>query len=423
MADVQRLLNQENRVITEPRQKRSLVFLSLFIVAPRTVQHLGYQRAYPHHASVLPLMYGLVVAQNLICPAIATSTTYCVSEDEEDIIICFKMSSKRKAPAADGNLNAGICDMLIELADYEKNVNRNIHKYNAYRNAAAAVAQHPTRITSGSEAKQIKGVGTKIAQKIDELIKTGKLGKLEKIRADDTTVAISLLTRVSGIGPAKARELVEQGITTIDDLCKHQDKLTHHQKIGLKYFEDFEKRIPRDEVEELEELLKRHITALDSEYVVTICGSYRRGASSSGDVDALLTHPSYTSESGKAPKKLNQVVEELKKKDLVTDVLSMGETKFMGVCVWKKGLPHRRLDIRLLPHDQYFCGVLYFTGSDIFNQNMRAHALEQGFTLNEYCVRPVGSTGVPGEALPVTCEEDVFDYLSYKYREPQQRNM
>lgn len=71
--------------------------------------------------------------------------------------------------------------VLLELADYEKNVSRNIHKYNAYRNAASVIAQHPTRITSGSEARQLKGVGAKIALKIDEFIKTGKLEKLEKV--------------------------------------------------------------------------------------------------------------------------------------------------------------------------------------------------------------------------------------------------
>lgn len=46
---------------------------------------------------------------------------------------------------------------------------------------------------------------------------------------------ISLLARVSGIGPAKAKELVDAGIKTLEDLKKHQDKLTHHQKLGLKY--------------------------------------------------------------------------------------------------------------------------------------------------------------------------------------------
>lgn len=54
---------------------------------------------------------------------------------------------------------------------------------------------------------------------------------------------------------------------------------------------------------------------------------------------------------------------------------------------------HRRIDIRLIPFDQYFFGILYFTGSDEFNRQMRSHALEKGFTLNEYCIRPVGATG------------------------------
>lgn len=85
----------------------------------------------------------------------------------------------------DYSCQLSLFSLSLELADYEKNVNRNIHKYNAYRNAASVIAQHPTRITSGSEARQLKGVGAKIAQKIDEYIKTGKLEKLEKVCKSD----------------------------------------------------------------------------------------------------------------------------------------------------------------------------------------------------------------------------------------------
>lgn len=63
-----------------------------------------------------------------------------------------------------------------------------------------------------------------------------------------------------------------------------------------------------------------------------------------------------------------------------------------GVCKLEMSIA-RRLDIRLTPFDQYSCSTLYFTGSDVFNKTMRTHALEKGFTLNEYCLRPVGSTG------------------------------
>ena len=56
-----------------------------------------------------------------------------------------------------------------------------MHKYNVYRKAAGVIAKHPTRITSGAEAKKLEGVGEKIAKKIDEFIATGKLQKLEKV--------------------------------------------------------------------------------------------------------------------------------------------------------------------------------------------------------------------------------------------------
>lgn len=73
------------------------------------------------------------------------------------------------------------CFCFIELANYERNVNRNIYKYNAYRNAAIALAAHPTRVQSGEEARKLHGVGEKISKKIDEFLKTGKLQKLEKV--------------------------------------------------------------------------------------------------------------------------------------------------------------------------------------------------------------------------------------------------
>lgn len=333
--------------------------------------------------------------------------------------------SKRKAPQE--TLNEGITDFLIELANFEKNVNRAIHKYNAYRKAASVIAKYPQKIKSGTEAKKLDGVGAKIAEKIDEFLATGKLRKLERIRNDDTSTSINFLTRVTGIGPAAARKFVEDGVKTLDDLKKIQDKLNHHQQIGLKYFEDFEKRIPRSEMETMEALILKELKVVDPLYIGTICGSYRRGAQSSGDIDILLTHPDYTSQSEKQPKLLHAVVDHLESVGFVTDTLSKGDSKFMGVCQLARGAEeedylHRRIDIRLIPKDQYYCGVLYFTGSDIFNKNMRTRALEKGFTLNEYTIRPLGVTGIAGESLLVDSEKDIFDYILWKYREPKDRS-
>lgn len=70
---------------------------------------------------------------------------------------------------------------LLELADYEKNINRNIYKHNAYRKAANVLATLPNRITSGEDAKKLNGIGEKIAKKIDEFLETGKLQKLDNV--------------------------------------------------------------------------------------------------------------------------------------------------------------------------------------------------------------------------------------------------
>uniref|UniRef100_A0AAR2KM59 DNA polymerase n=1 Tax=Pygocentrus nattereri TaxID=42514 RepID=A0AAR2KM59_PYGNA len=324
--------------------------------------------------------------------------------------------------------------LFLELANYERNVNRAIHKYNAYRKAASVIAKYPNKIKSGTEAKKLDGVGAKIAEKIDEFLTTGKLRKLEKIRSDDTSSSINFLTRVTGIGPAAARKFYDEGVKTLEDLKKIEHKLNHHQQIGLKYFEEFEKRIPRSEMRKMEALILEELEKLDPEYIGTICGSYRRGAESSGDIDILLTHPDFTSQSEKQPRLLHAVVEHLESTGFVTDTLSKGDTKFMvrvllnrNYCFDKSIYAHLCSNhclclFRLIPKDQYYCGVLYFTGSDIFNKNMRTLALEKGFTLNEYTIRPLGVTGVPGEPLLVDSEKDIFDYIHMKYKEPKDRS-
>ena len=93
----------------------------------------------------------------------------------------------------------------------------------------------------------------------------------------------------------------------------------------------------------------------------------------------------------------------------------------MGVCRLSGDSVHRRLDIRLIPYNQYYCGVLYFTGSDMFNKAMRSWALEKGFTLNEYSLRQLVG-GRPDPPLPVSSERDVFEYLEYPYKLPKDRN-
>jgi DNA polymerase beta len=58
---------------------------------------------------------------------------------------------------------------------------------------------------------------------------------------------------------------------TIEDLKKQ--KLTHQQQVGVKYFDDIQKRIPREEMDEHCELIKSTIKKIDPKIKVKCCGS------------------------------------------------------------------------------------------------------------------------------------------------------
>ena len=89
----------------------------------------------------------------------------------------------------------------------------------------------------------------------------------------------------------------------------------------------------------LQQLAFDNIKEVDEKLVATVCGSFRRGAASSGDIDVLLGHPGFTSEMKKKPDLIKRVVLKMEETGFVTDTLSLGEAKFMvrGVSVVKGG--------------------------------------------------------------------------------------
>jgi len=50
------------------------------------------------------------------------------------------------------------------------------------------------------------------------------------------------------LGSKKAKDLYNMGIKTIEQLKKRPDLITKNMAIGLKYFDEFSKRIPREKV-------------------------------------------------------------------------------------------------------------------------------------------------------------------------------
>lgn len=102
------------------------------------------------------------------------------------------------------------------------------------------------------------------------------------------------------------------------------------------------------------------------------------------------------------------------------------QKKYMGVCRLP-GHRHRRLDIIIVPYDEYACALMYFTGSAHFNRSMRALAKTKSMSLSEHSlnkdvVRQGSSKVYTGTPVPTQTEKDVFNLLGIPYREPHERD-
>ena len=273
---------------------------------------------------------------------------------------------------------------------------------------------------------------SKIIGKLDELLKTGKIEEAEIARNDPKVTALINLSKVYGIGPAKTRELYEKhGITTIEQLRKkyHEDNSIIHgkQALGLKYYDDLQERIPREEIDQYNILFKQVCHEISPSIIMSINGSYRRKLSNSGDIDLMITS---RTEDPAVLRKL--LIKKLTEMGIIQAVFANGKKKFMGVVHYEQAgfQKSRHLDIIDTSFEHFPFAVLYFTGSGGFNSKMRAIALEKGYSMNEYCLshkktkKPIEKDVIfqkLGKEIFET-EQDIFAFLDMEYVEPENRN-
>jgi DNA polymerase beta len=331
-----------------------------------------------------------------------------------------------------------VIDVMSQLVEHTQTIinaataeDRKKHQFRMgqFQKAIETMRESPGDITSGAQAKQLKGIGKGIADRVDEIIQTGTLAELKtSVSIDEKTKILNELTSVTGIGDANAKKFYDAGIRSIADLIEKaklgQIKLTHHMQVGLKYHDDFQLKIPFKEIAELGQTLKNCVAKIDPDLVIEICGSHRRKKDLSGDIDVLITHNKIKTEEDIMQSKeshLKKIVARLHEdKFLVDDLTSQGNTKFMGVCVHPQVNKGRRIDIRFVYYDAFFPALLYFTGSMTLNKLMRTLAIEKGYTLNEYGLYKFAN-GQKGEKVVALSEKAIFDHLGIIYLEPNER--
>jgi DNA polymerase (family 10) len=279
--------------------------------------------------------------------------------------------------------NKQLADTFTLVANLLEIKGEIIYKTLAYRKAAdsfVSLGREASEYWKEGKLKEIPGVGSAIAEKVDELLSTGKLGFLEKLKQEIPVGLVEWLP-IPGLGPKRAALIwKELGITALPELeaAAKEGRLRNLPGMGAKSeaailegiasLSRRSTRLPLGRAyplaEELCEQLKKVKGVVDAQPA----GSLRRMRSTVGDLDILV-----------AAKDPQAVMEAFVKLPRVHRVLGRGPTK--SSIEFNDGM---RAQLWVHPPEKFGTALVYATGSKDHNVRLREIALSKGLSLSEH---------------------------------------
>jgi DNA polymerase (family 10) len=316
--------------------------------------------------------------------------------------------------------NVDVVRVFNEIADLMEIKGEDGFRVNAYRRVARSIDDMPGLITDAAargELGTLAGVGKASAEKIQELLSTGKIALREALLEEVPATLLELL-QIPGLGPKKIAVIwKERGVTSLDEL---KTALEASRLDGLKGFAAKSIQSIRDGIEflarvagrtrlgvawEVAERLRASLAELPGVQRVECAGSLRRGAETVGDLDLLCI-----AADGKA------IIEAFAEHPGVARVLGCGDTKGSVLLELEKGR-QIQVDLRVVSEESFGAAWLYFTGSKAHNIRMREMAQKKGWTLNEYAL----TNEKTGKPIAAREESDVYKALGLPWIPPELR--
>ncbi len=311
--------------------------------------------------------------------------------------------------------NSRIAKMLFEIADLLELKGDSVFRIRAYRNAGRKVEDLDREIVDVYEEgtlEDIQGIGEAIADKISEIIETGKLNYLEELRQEFPHGLLQIMD-IPDLGPKTTMKLYEElSVSSLEELkaAAREGRIRELKGFGEKTEDNILKGISIVESRTGRMLLGRaypiassYVSFLEDNGIqkVSIAGSLRRMKETIGDVDILVG-------SGEP----EEVMEVFVGYEEVDDVIVRGSTKSS---VRLKG--GEQVDIRVVEVESYGAALQYFTGSKEHNVELRKIAIDKGYKVNEYGIFEKESD----ERVGGREEKDIYDILGLAYMPPELR--
>ncbi len=312
--------------------------------------------------------------------------------------------------------NRELADIFTLIADLSEIKGEIIYKTLAYRKAAenlAGLGRDVNEYWKEDALREIPGVGDAIAEKIDELLRTGNLKFLEKLK-QEVPPGLAEWLKVPGLGPKKVGLIWKTlHIKTLAQLEKaaRAGKLRDLPGMGAKSeaavlagIESLARRsgrIPLGRAYPLGQEIAAALRKVAGVAAAEPAGSLRRMRSTIGDIDILV-----------AAKDSAPVMDAFTRLPGVARVLSKGETK--ASVEFGDGV---RAQVWVHPPERFGTALQYATGSKDHNVTLRELALSKGLSLSEHALT---RTDGKGEILCAT-EEQVYAALGLPWIPPELR--
>lgn len=280
----------------------------------------------------------------------------------------------------------------------------------AYKSAARTIDTTSVELTPEGLGKA-HGI-SKIADVILEFIDTGTSSRYTNLSAQVPVGLLEIIESVHGVGPAKAKKLHSEGVTSLKQLIElaEQGKLDAKLAKNVLFARDTKAgRLPFDQARPVAKAVLEAI--IPAVIKAELCGSMRRHKSTIKDLDVVAC-VNTKSEFADA---FQKVLASLKTAGLLTDVLNLGEVK--AALRVSKYNTRMNCDVWLVEPGYWGSALCYATGSKEHNTKLRALGVSKGFKINEYGIFD-RSTGV---RLGGENEQDLYNLLGIDYVKPENR--
>ncbi len=313
--------------------------------------------------------------------------------------------------------NREVAEMFFNVADMLAIRGDNIHRILAYRRGAESLeglGRDVNQVYAEGKLTDIPGVGKTLAEKIEEMLTTGRLEFYECLSREIPPTLVDML-RIEGLGPKRVKQIYDHlGVMTIADLqvATKAGKLRELPKMGAKTEAKLIKaidmlarhgddRIPLGDAWPLAQEILGVLAQLPGVEKTAVAGSLRRCREMIRDIDLLV-----------AATESAHIMDAFVNLPQVESVSGRGLTRSSVIL-----LNGMQVDLRVLPPERWGTLLSYFTGSKNHNVRLRELALKQGLRLSEYAFAP--EDGTP--EIVCDTEEAVYETLGLPYILPTLR--